>query len=128
MACFFYGDTMNIFERWKHKIKSCFPPHPSNYPVIADLAAFPVSSGVMQVFWTTDIPSTSQVFYGKMPMAAIQNYLPSKSDFDGALVTDHLVTISGLEDHPTLYRLRPQSFYRDSLTLGPTLDADIVIL
>lgn len=109
---------MSIFERWKNKIKSCYPPHSNYYPVITGVTLSAGISGQVQVLWTTDIPSTSQVFYGRMPTVAAMDPLPQKSAFDSALVTSHLVIVSGLLDSPVRYRFQPYSSYKDSLTRG----------
>lgn len=84
--------------------------HPSNYPVITNLAW--VVSGVnVTITWTTDVASTSQVAFGTN-----QNK-DQRSPYDSTLVTSHSVTLSGLLPN-TVYFFNVQSFNIDSITIS----------
>lgn len=83
------------------------PPHASYYPVITNVQA--TSSGL--ITWTTDVPSTSQVQYGTLPL------LGQITDRDSTLVTSHSVQIAGLLPN-TYYYFKVQSFNQDSLSIS----------
>lgn len=82
-------------------------PHLSNYPIISNV----VVSGSGLVTWDTDVPSTSQVFYGVVP------YFGFNTPYDSSLVTSHTVVLSGLSVG-VLYYLKVQSFNKDALSIS----------
>lgn len=82
-------------------------PHASFYPIISNVQA--TSSGI--ITWTTDIASTSQVFYGLVP------YLGFNTSYDSTLVTSHSVQLLGLTVG-LIYYFKVQSFYWDSLSIS----------
>lgn len=86
-----------------HKSK----PHPSYYPIISNVAIS--TSGL--VTWTTNVTSTSQVFYGVVP------YLGFQTVRDSTYVTSHSVQLTGLTNG-ILYYVRVQSFNQDSLSIS----------
>lgn len=89
------------------------PPHASQYPVITAVAAGSISGGSATVTWTTDVASSSQVFYGQRPN---QDPLPQQSSNQNTNpgVTSHSVTLTGLTAG-RFYFFYVQSFYIDSL-------------
>lgn len=90
---------------YRHFYKSI--PHPSNYPRITNVSA--TSDGL--ITWTTDVASTSQVFYGTIP------YLGIETDRDSTYVTSHSVQLEDLVDDTT-YFFRVLSFNIDALSIS----------
>lgn len=84
------------------------PQHKSYYPIITNVQAN-AFTGI--VTWTTDVPSTSQVFYGLVP------YLGFQTNRDSNYVTSHSVQLSGLTIG-SLYYFKVQSFNQDSLSIS----------
>lgn len=82
-------------------------PHSSNYPVITNVQAS--ASGL--ITWTTDVASTSQVYYGVVP------YLGFVTPYDSALVTSHSVQLSSLTLN-TRYYFKVLSFRSDALSIS----------
>jgi len=91
-------------------------PHPSYYPVISNLSVGP--QGL--VTWTTDIASTSQVFYGKNVTLGLS------TTTDPALVTSHSVQLQGLLSGT--YYLKALSYFIDSLTTSDLYSFTSIIL
>jgi hypothetical protein len=83
-------------------------PHPSFYPIITNVQANSLT-GV--ITWTTDVVSTSQVFYGLVP------YLGFVTNRDSTYVTSHSVQLSGLTAG-LLYYFKVQSFNQDCFSLS----------
>lgn len=81
--------------------------HQSNYPRISNVQA--TTLGL--ITWTTDIASTSQVHFGTSPLLAVF------TSFDGTLVTNHSVQLTGLTSG-VLYYFRVQSFFSDALSIS----------
>lgn len=82
-------------------------PHASYYPIISNVRIS--VNGI--VTWTTDVPSTSQAFYGVVP------YLGFQTVEDTTYVTSHTVQLTGLTEG-LLYYVRVQSFNIDSLSIS----------
>lgn len=83
-------------------------PHGNYYPAISGVS---ITTGGL-VTWTTNLTSTSQVFYGLTP------YLGSQTARDSTYVTSHSVQLSGLTSGK-LYYVQVQSFNQDSLSVSP---------
>jgi len=66
------------------------PPATTNPPVISSVAAGSITPSSAMITWTTDIPSSSQVFYG-----TTASYGQSTT-FDSTQVTRHSQTLNGL--------------------------------
>lgn len=66
------------------------PPASTNPPVITGVTTSAITSTSATISWTTDIPSSSQVFFGTGP-----NY-GQNTTLDPTLVTTHQQTLSGL--------------------------------
>ncbi len=94
---------MSVFER--PPTKSI--PHASNYPAISNVSI--TAFGL--VTWTTDVASTSQLFYGK------SFYRGQSTAQDPALVTSHSVQIPNLA-LATTYYLKVASFHIDALSVS----------
>lgn len=86
-----------------HKSKA----HKSYYPIITNVAA--TSLGL--ITWTTDVLSTSQVFYGRLPL------LGDSTPRDSTLVTSHSVQLTNLVSG-AYYYYRVLSFNQDSLSIS----------
>lgn len=82
-------------------------PHPSNYPVISNVAI----SNLGLVTWTTDVTSTSQVLYG------LTSQLGLLTTYDATYVTSHSVQLSNLTNGLTYY-VKVQSFNTDALSIS----------
>jgi hypothetical protein len=66
------------------------PAAPANAPVISNAAASAVTDTSATITWTTDIPSSSQVFYG------LDTTYGSNTTLDTTQLTSHSQTITGL--------------------------------
>jgi hypothetical protein len=66
------------------------PAAPTNPPVISTVASSGVTDTSATITWTTDIPSSSQVFYGTTPSYG------QSTTLDSTLVTSHSQTITNL--------------------------------
>ena len=88
-------------------------PHAPNYPVITNVIAVVTGTSVV-ISWTTDVPSSSQVFYGILPN---QNPLPLSSPYNATPVTSHSVSLTGLIPNK-FYFFYVISFYIDALTVS----------
>ncbi len=66
-------------------------------PTISNVQATNVTSSGATITWTTDSPSTSQVNYG------LTSSYGSQSPLNGTLVTNHSVTLSGLQADTTYH-------------------------
>jgi hypothetical protein len=64
-------------------------------PVISGVAAFNATASGVTITWTTDQPSSSQVYYGT------STGYGSQSSFDNTQVTSHSVTLAGLQSATT---------------------------
>jgi len=76
------------------------PPGPVQ--VISDVSAQSTSGGGVEIKWTTDMPSTSQVVYGRVKNGSWEGYVFA-SQFDETLLTSHRVLLNGLEAGTTYY-------------------------
>jgi hypothetical protein len=82
------------------------PTPGSSGPIISDVAAVNITSDSARIVWTTDIPATSQVEYGRTPTYG------SLTPFDTTLVTSHSVTLTGLNSNK-VYHYRVYSQYSE---------------
>src|SRR6187399_1899345 len=80
-------------------------------PAISALAAAPGGGGTATITWTTDEPSTSRVDFGTSPGSL------TSSVSDGALVTSHSLTLTGLSASTTYsYRATSADAFANSST------------
>jgi len=66
-------------------------------PMISNVYVTDISHNVAIVHWTTDVPATSQVFYGETAS------LGSSTPFDPDMTLSHAVTITGLTEFTDYY-------------------------
>jgi chitodextrinase len=87
----------------------------NNPPLISSVSAINTSSNSATITWTTDIPSTSQVEYGKTTSVG------SASALHPTLTTSHQVILTGLSKSTTYYYRVKSASVNSAETVGSTL-------
>ena len=103
---------------------------PPTFDIIDEVVNCGLGSGQTTITWTTDLPTTSRIIYGTAPNpnpTSPANYgYAYTAGYDGALVTSHSVTVTGLTDGQSYYfrpvsELKNLEVYGDELTCGQVL-------
>ncbi|KYK29055.1 MAG: hypothetical protein AYK23_01725 [Candidatus Proteinoplasmatales archaeon SG8-5] len=76
---------------------TCWASTELTNPMIYDVHVTDISNSVAIIHWTTDVPATSQVYYGNSTALGLS------TPFDGDMVLAHSVTLTGLTSFTDYY-------------------------